>query len=167
MNRILALSAAAAAVLGLAACEPTTGTTAGAPGAVPTGDFVLVGIGADAVPTRDVLLSISADGSISGRGPCNSYSAQQVAVPPAFQIGPMVSTRMACPAHKGLEPRYFQALQNATGITYDGGVMKITGPTYLTFEPGRPASMVEAGATAVNTTAAAVDAAASYAAATR
>lgn len=159
MNRILALSAAAAAVLGLAACEPTSGTSAGAPGAVPTGDFVLVGIGQDAVPTRDVLLTIGADGSISGQGPCNSYSANQTATPPAFAIGPMTSTRMACPAHKGLEGRYFQALQGATGITYDGGVLKITGPTYLTFEPGRPASMVAAGGSAVNTTAAAVDAA--------
>ena len=158
MNRILALSAAAAAVLGLAACEPI-GTTAGAPGAVPTGDFVLVGIGADAVPTRDVLLTIAADGSISGQGPCNSYSASQTAVPPAFQLGPMVSSRAACPAHKGLEGRYLQALQGATGITYDGGVLKISGPTYLTFEPGRPASMVAAGNSAVNTTAAAVDAA--------
>lgn len=158
MNRILALSAAAAAVLGLAACEPT-GTTAGAPGAVPTGDFVLVGIGADAVPTRDVLLTIAADGSISGQGPCNSYSASQTAVPPAFQLGPLVSSRAACPAHKGLEGRYLQALQGATGISYDGGVLKISGPTYLTFEPGRPASMVAAGNGAVNTTAAAVDAA--------
>ncbi|WP_312529362.1 META domain-containing protein [Paracoccus sp. (in: a-proteobacteria)] len=158
MNRIFALSAAVAATLGLAACEPT-GTTAGAPGAVPTGDFVLVGIGADAVPTRDVLLTIAPDGSISGRGPCNSYTGKQNAVPPAFQVGPLGSTRMACPAHKGLEGRYFQALESATGINYEGGVLKITGPTYLTFEPGRPASMVEAGAAAVNTTAAAVDAA--------
>ncbi|AGT07766.1 META domain-containing protein [Paracoccus aminophilus] len=161
MSRFHAFSAAAAALLSLAACEPTAkgGVGAGTAGAVPTGDFVLVGIGADAVPTRDVLLTIGKDGSLSGQGPCNSYSAAQTAAPPAFAISGVNSTRMACPAHKGLEGRYFQALESATGIEYAGRVLKITGPTYLTFEPGRPASMVAAGQSAVNTTAAAVDAA--------
>ena len=44
---------------------------------------------------------------------------------------------MACSGNAGrLENRYLAALAQADGITYDGGVLKITGPTYLTFEPG-------------------------------
>lgn len=160
MNRILAFSATAAAVVTLSACQPVPGgVNAGSLGAVPTGDFVLVGIGQDAVPTRDVLLTIAPNGSISGRGPCNSYNANQTAVPPAFAIDGLNSTRMACPAHKGLEGRYFRALEGATGIDYTGGVLKITGPTYLTFEPGRPASMAGQTSAEINSTAAAVDAA--------
>ncbi|MFD2441320.1 META domain-containing protein [Paracoccus kondratievae] len=98
---------------------------------------MLVGIGADTVPQRNVDLTIAADGSISGRAPCNHYSASQTAEPPAFAVGPLTTTRMACSGNAGrLESRYLQALSAANGITYEGGVLTIKGPTYLTFEPG-------------------------------
>lgn len=136
MTRTLTLSAALAAVTALAACEPVPSATV--PGSnVPTGPYVLVGIGSDTVPQRNVGLTIEADGSISGQAPCNHYSAPQTAEPPAFKLGGLTTTRMGCSGRAGeLESRYFQALSQADGVTYDGGVLKITGPTYLTFEPG-------------------------------
>lgn len=136
MTRALTLCAALAGLTALAACEPMP--SASTPGSnVPTGPYVLVGIASDTVPQRNVGLTIEADGSISGQGPCNHYSAPQTAEPPAFKLGALTTTRAGCSGTAGqLEARYFQALSQATGVTYDGGVLKITGPTYLTYEPG-------------------------------
>ncbi|KGJ04757.1 Heat shock protein HslJ [Paracoccus halophilus] len=135
MTRLPMISAALAAMLGLAACEPTTLSASGEN--IPTGPYVLVGIGADTVPERNVGLTIESDGSISGQGPCNSYAAAQTAEPPAFALGPMTTSRSGCSGRAGrLESRYFQALAQATGITFLGGVLTIEGPTYLTYEPG-------------------------------
>lgn len=135
MTRIMTLAAAAASLTALAACEPTTGSGDGA--TIPTGSYVLVGIASDTVPQRNVGLTIEADGSISGQAPCNNYSAAQSATPPAFRLGEIQTSGAACGGGRGrLEAQYFNALRQADGISYLGGVLKITGPTYLTFEPG-------------------------------
>ncbi|WGR62642.1 META domain-containing protein (plasmid) [Paracoccus ferrooxidans] len=135
MNRIPMISVAFAATLGLAACEPATPDVPGSN--IPTGAYVLVGIGSDTVPQRNVGMTIAADGSISGKAPCNQYSASQTAEPPGFALGPLTTTEMACSGNAGrLETRYLQALAAADGITFEGGVLTIKGPTYLTYEPG-------------------------------
>lgn len=135
MTRIPMISAAIAATLGLAACEPTTPATPGS--TIPTGPYVLVGIGSDTVPQRNVGMTINPDGSISGQGPCNSYAAAQTAEPPGFTLAPMTTSRVGCSGRAGqLEQRYFQALQAANGINFQGGVLTVQGPTYLTYEPG-------------------------------
>ncbi|MDT1061532.1 META domain-containing protein [Paracoccus sp. CPCC 101403] len=136
MTRILSFTAAAVALATLAACEPTGSSGPGSN--IPTGPYVLVGIGSDTVPQRNVGLTIESDGSISGQAPCNHYSAPQVAEPPGFKLGPLTTTKMACGGKAGaLEQRYFNALSQADGISYKGGVLVITGgPSYLTFEPG-------------------------------
>ena len=135
MYRLPLITVAIAATLGLAACEPTTASGPG--GNVPTGPYVLVGIGSDTVPQRNVDMTIAADGSVSGRAACNSYNAAQTAEPPGFALGPIASTKMGCSGRAGqLERRYLEALQGATGILYEGGVLTVQGPTYLTYEPG-------------------------------
>ena len=135
MTRIPMISVAIAATFGLAACEPTTSSTPGAN--IPTGPYVLVGIGSDTVPQRNVDMTIEADGSVSGQGPCNRYSAAQTAEPPGFTLAPIALTRKGCAGGAGrLEHRYIQALQGANGITFEGGVLTVQGPTYLTYEPG-------------------------------
>ncbi|WJS84217.1 META domain-containing protein [Paracoccus sp. TOH] len=135
MTRIPLISAAIVATLGLAACEPTAPSTPGSN--VPTGPYVLVGIGSDTVPQRNVGMTIEADGSISGQAPCNNYTAPQTAEPPGFALGALTTTKMGCSGRAGqLESRYFQALSGANGIAYEGGVLTIKGPTYLTYEPG-------------------------------
>ncbi len=135
MTRIPLISVAVAATLGLAACEPTTSSTPGA--SIPTGPYVLVGIGSDTVPQRNVGMTIEANGSSTGQAPCNSYSAEQTAEPPGFTLGPIASTKMGCGGRAGqLENRYLAALQQANGITFEGGVLTVKGPTYLTYEPG-------------------------------
>ena len=135
MTRIPMISGAIAATLALAACEPVPTSTPGAN--VPTGPDVLVGIGADTVPQRTVGMTIGADGSVSGQAPCNSYSAKQTAEPPGFALGPITRTEAGCGGIAGqLERRYFEALSGANGIAFEGGVLTIKGPTYLTYEPG-------------------------------
>ncbi len=135
MTRIPMISAAIAATIGLAACEPTSSNTPGSN--IPTGAYVLVGIGSDTVPQRNVGMTIQPDGSVSGQGPCNSYSAAQTAQPPGFALGPLTRTEMGCSGRAGkLERRYFEALSGANGISFEGGVLTVQGPTYLTYEPG-------------------------------
>ena len=139
MKRLFALTAAAVAAFGLAACESGTPRDASSEGGIPMGDFVLVGIGADAVPTRNVRLNL-VPGGLSGEGPCNSYRGTLSTKFPAFRVQEMTWTDNVCRRNieNRLEARYFEALTQADGILYEGGVLKITGPTYLTFEPGRP-----------------------------
>ncbi|MTH77259.1 META domain-containing protein [Paracoccus aestuariivivens] len=135
MSRIITLAAAAACLTALAACEPTAGGGGGTN--VPTGKYVLVGIGSDTVPQRNVGLTIESDGSISGQAPCNHYAAPQTTMPPGFKIGSITTSGASCSGNAGrLEASYFDALRQANGISYDGGVLQITGPVYLTFEPG-------------------------------
>lgn len=147
MNRLLALSAAAAALLGLAACEPTTPANALSEGGIPMGDFVLVGIGADAVPTRNMQLTL-APGRVSGSGPCNTYSGTLSTKFPNFRIQEMQWTDNPCNRRleTALEQRYFAALTQANSVIYEGGVLKLIGSTYLTFEPGRPATAADLAA---------------------
>lgn len=149
MKHFSALPAAVLTAMALAACQPTTPANATSEGGIPMGDFVLVGIGADAVPTRNVRLNL-APGVISGEGPCNSYDGTLGAPLPAFRVQQMHWTDKACrrSIETRLEQRYFEALTQASGAVYEGGVLKLTGPTYLTFEPGRPATQEELQAAA-------------------
>lgn len=136
MTRIPMMSAAIAAMLGLTACSSSTPSVPGS--TIPTGPYVLVGIGSDTVPQRNVGLIIEPDGSISGQAPCNHYQAAQTAEPPGFALGPLTTTEMACSGRRAgqLERRYFEALSSANGISFEGGVLTVMGPTYLTYEPG-------------------------------
>jgi len=67
------------------------------------------------VPEGVKVTAVFGDGSVSGSGGCNRYSAAVVENdPPGFSIGPAASTKMACPDPAGgFEDRYFSALQAA------------------------------------------------------
>lgn len=143
MKRILALTVAAVATLGLTACgEPKTPADALSEGGIPMGDYVLVGIGQDAAPGRNILLTLR-PGSVSGSGPCNSYRGTLSTKFPQMRIQEMTWTDMGCKLslETRLEQRYFEALTQANTAVWEGGVLKLVGSTYLTFEPGRPATL--------------------------
>jgi heat shock protein HslJ len=63
-----------------------------------------------------VTLDLTEAGRISGQGPCNRYSGPNGASLPDLRIGPMISTRMACP-EMALEGDYFSALSGVTRAT--------------------------------------------------
>ena len=63
--------------------------------------------------TARATLTFSDEGRIAGEGPCNRYSASQSAPYPGFKVGPILSTRMACP-DLDAEAAFFEALARAT-----------------------------------------------------
>ncbi|WP_134726500.1 META domain-containing protein [Paracoccus luteus] len=135
MSTVFRLTAAAAALAALAACEPTPTTPAGTgfEGGVPLGTYTLVGFGKEAVPTRDGTLRLVQGGGFSGKGPCNTFTGQNAATLPAVRVSTMTWTDNPC-GHKGFEARFFQALTQAQEARWEGGVLKIIGPTYITLE---------------------------------
>lgn len=64
--------------------------------------------------TAEVTLDLTEEGRIAGQGPCNRYSGPNQSALPDLRIGPMISTRMACP-DMTLEAAYFSALSAVTG----------------------------------------------------
>ena len=55
------------------------------------------------------------EGSVTGKGPCNSYAAEQTAPYPWFEVGFIRATRAACPDLK-FEQEYFDMLTKVTTI---------------------------------------------------
>lgn len=85
MRRIVGLVA-----LMLSSCSPS--------GERPDGiDWQLLAIdGVMVEPATTAIFRIEADGSISGKGPCNSYRAQNTATLPDFRLDRLQATRAAC-----------------------------------------------------------------------
>lgn len=136
MSRPLRLAAIGAAALTLAACTPqaTTNTMGG----LPANDYVLVGIGNGTVPLRNITLTLRPEG-VSGRGPCNGYAVRNTVPLPNVAFEQIQTSGVADCKDAAIEQRYFDALQQATQMSYFGGVLRIKGPTWLIFESGRPA----------------------------
>lgn len=142
--RLGLIGAMTVAGLALAACEPAPTTAPGEDrGFIPGGSYVLVGMDGQTVPLRDVTLLIE-ETRISGQGPCNSFSAENNAELPAVQLGPIISTKMACKDQR-IENRFLQVLQTATEMDFYGGVLRVKSPqTWLIFEHGVRAGSVSA-----------------------
>lgn len=95
-------------------------------GADPTGHvWVLQSLHGAPFPAQ-ASLSFPNQGRIEGTAPCNRYSATMETKLPAFVVGPILSTRRACP-DLALETAYFKALKaveraegNATTLTLMG-----------------------------------------------
>lgn len=125
---------ALAAVAALAACQPaTTPANAISEGGVPFGPYFLVGLGADPVPERNISLNLSPN-AMTGRGPCNTYTATNTQQLPAVQISQMNWTDASCGA---MEQRYFSALTRVTSAEFSGGLLLLKAPDiWLTYEAG-------------------------------
>jgi len=105
------------ALLALVACGPDE-TVSGFGSAE---DYTLTGMNGETVKTQ-ITLNISDTGRISGQGPCNNYSADQTAPYPWFAVGPILSTRRACP-ELAIEQAYFQALASMTISEVAGNIL--------------------------------------------
>jgi heat shock protein HslJ len=64
-------------------------------------------------------LRLEADGSMSGRAPCNSYGTQNTGALPALALRPIRATRMACP-RLDEEQAFFDALAVMTTLDLSG-----------------------------------------------
>ena len=91
----------------------------GAGGASLTGiEWRPVRIGAEAVPDdAGLTLSFAVDGSINGNGGCNAFSGSLERHDGGVSVGPLRSTRRACPAAiMERESTFLSALQNTTEL---------------------------------------------------
>jgi heat shock protein HslJ len=67
------------------------------------------------------------DGTLQGEGPCNSYGGQLSALPPAWTLGPVRATRMACDALQA-ENAFFSALSTMTAADQTTDTLTLSAP---------------------------------------
>ena len=72
-------------------------------------------------------LTLSEKGAISGKAPCNRYSASMTVPYPWFEAGPIRSTKMACPDLTA-EAQFFEALGAMTLSEVLGNVLILNTP---------------------------------------
>lgn len=72
--------------------------------------------------TAEATLAFPAEGQITGRGPCNSFSGSQTKPYPWFGAGPLRSTRRACP-ELAAEQAYLAALRAMTLAEVQGNTL--------------------------------------------
>jgi heat shock protein HslJ len=112
----------------------------------PVWRLVRLAVAEPAPAGAEVTLEI-AGGRVAGRSGCNRYGGPIVETQPrAIEIGPLVSTRMACPAEAmALEQRVLAALGAARQYSFLGGELVLSGsapdgaPVQLVFRAGPPA----------------------------
>jgi heat shock protein HslJ len=86
----------------------------------------LVSLNGEAFSAR-ATLSYLPDGTLQGEGPCNGYGAQLTALPPAWALGPVRATRMACDALDA-EAAFFAALSTMTAADQTADTLTLTAP---------------------------------------
>jgi heat shock protein HslJ len=110
----------------LAACA-----SAGIP-RIGTGDFVALDVnGVPITGDQPLTLRLDADGRASGSSGCNSFTASyELGSKERFTLGPIASTRMACPpAIMEQETRYLSILDAAESYSvYASGSVSVIAP---------------------------------------
>ena len=72
-------------------------------------------------------LSFPEPGRVAGKATCNNYSGEMTATYPEFEVGPLISTRMACPDME-LEQVFLDALAAMRGAVATDYILVLTGP---------------------------------------
>ncbi len=119
------------ALLSLAACGPDE-TISGY--AVDGAVYHLVSLDGAAF-TAPATIAFPNEGTVAGQGPCNSYTADQNTYYPWFELGPIASTRRACP-ELAAETQFFEALAAMSFSEVSGDILLLTGEggREMTFE---------------------------------
>jgi len=82
--------------------------------------------GTPVAPDAGITATFASDGSLSGLGGCNSYSAAWQSDGTSLTIGPIAATLKACDeATDALESQYFRILQDAATSSLDGSALTI------------------------------------------
>ena len=84
-------------------------------------------IGKQPVPDDpEMYVSFEQDGKITGHGGCNRFFGALEQSESGFTIGPLGSTRMACPEPiMQREFAFLEALQNMKSYAIDNGVLRV------------------------------------------
>ena len=133
------LTATALATVALAACEPTAPVSNDPYSTIPTGDYVLFNIGGEVLSVRHTTMTI-APTQMTGRTGCNNFVVPVSGTPPEFVAGEIQTNGLTC-RWSAQETKFFNALRQANKISYEDGVLRISGgPDTLTFEYGHLAT---------------------------
>lgn len=127
MTRFIKLSALAALVVLVGACCPCRKhrTTENKP--LVATQWQLAQLNGSVVPVQDDLFTITfgEDGRLSGLGVCNRLMGQyEVDQTGGLKIGPMASTRMACPGMER-ESVFAEVLSGTTHYDIDGQMLML------------------------------------------
>ncbi len=89
-----------------------------------------------------VTLQFLGDDRIAGKAACNRYSGPLRVVDGRLEVGPLVSTRMACPPPlMDLEAAFFRVLEGAQRFSRDNAALLLHSsaePAPIRFEPFTP-----------------------------
>lgn len=87
--------------------------------------------GTGVIDTARSTLTLGADGKVTGQGACNRFGGPYELDGAALSVGPLMSTRMACPPVVMDQERRFLALLEQGGtLRLDGeGLMHFTAPS--------------------------------------
>lgn len=75
----------------------------------------------------DTTMNFAEPGRVAGKASCNNFSGPLLSDYPEFEIGMMISTRMACPDMES-EQVFLDALATMKGIVATEEVLYLTGP---------------------------------------
>lgn len=79
-------------------------------------------------PEVTATLRIEPDGTVIGQAPCNTFGSKLASTLPAFELGPIRATRMACD-RMDEEQAYFDALSLMQSLALEGDRnLILTGP---------------------------------------
>jgi heat shock protein HslJ len=78
--------------------------------------------------TATATISFGENGNVNGHGPCNTFRTTQLVPYPWFELGPIASTRMACPDLTA-EGTYFTALSEMTLAEVSGAILILSNDT--------------------------------------
>ncbi|MEM6467359.1 MAG: META domain-containing protein [Pseudomonadota bacterium] len=129
------MRAGALAFLGLVvACGPPLSETVSAPASDQV--WHLVSLDGEDV-TTGLTLRFLPDGSVSGEGSCNRFSARQTAPLPWFELGSILATKRGC-ATLDDEQALFQRLAEMRFAEIQGEVLLLSGPRGDMFFRAKP-----------------------------
>jgi putative lipoprotein len=147
-SSLAGLAIAACVLLSIAGCAPGDGPSSSGPPAnlslatLSGATWTLVSLGGQPLPQGMRSPTATFDGvRLSGLGGCNRYTGQvQDKGLGAMTVGPMASTKMACPPPAmEVESRYFAVLARVTQYQVAGSRLILSGPSgELTFERPTP-----------------------------
>lgn len=67
-------------------------------------------------------ISFPTKGKVNGKAPCNTYASNQTKPMPWFEMGPVMSTKMACP-ELAAEQQFFNSLNAMTLAEVQGNIL--------------------------------------------
>ena len=127
-RRFLIVTALALSLIVAACSGSSSGGNVSGTSWVMTGFEGLMGAGLQDLPTSGVTLAFGTDGSLQGKGACNSFNATYTTDGNKLKITDLASTMMACAGDLGTwETAYFTVLTGNPNYSVNGDTLELSG----------------------------------------